>query len=420
MIRSSGRYNWERFLGDCAGGMIAALIALPYGLSMATLMGLPPILGVVTSILTAPITALLGRNPVLIGGTASVTVPFIAAAVKSQGIGGAAKVSIVASVFMMVFCVMRLGRFVAKVPTTVVAGFSAGIGAIMFISTMHSLLGVRPPGGENSLMQFFTVLGEVPGMRLAPLLLGGTVMVAAFGVMSWSPRLPAPLIGVGLATVVAMVFRTHEPEVGSLHLTLPPFAGFMWTPQDVLSVIPTGLTLAFVSAINILLTSRAVDHFRGRHQHQKRTDADAELGAYGIANLAAGMFGAPMSVGIPARSVANVRCGGTSRVSNIMHAVFLFLLVSLGSGALAHIPMAALAGVTAWMGLSLLDVSAWHRLPKMRLVDASAFLVTALSVLVVNAVAAVLAGCSLYVCQYLWKRYVKPSEAITAVPSIAE
>ncbi len=103
-----------------------------------------------------------------------------------------------------------------------------------------------------------------------------------------------------------------------------------------------------------------------------------------------------------------------------MHAVFLFLLVSLGSGALAHIPMAALAGVTAWMGLSLLDVSAWHRLPRMRKVDASAFLVTALSVLVVNAVAAVLAGCSLYVLQFLWKRYMKPSEAISGVPSIAE
>ena len=113
-----------------------------------------------------------------------------------------------------------------------------------------------------------------------------------------------------------------------------------------------------------------------------------------------------MSVGIPARSVANVRCGGTTRVSNLMHAVFLFLLVSLGSGMLAHIPMAALAGVTAWMGLSLLDVSAWHRLPKMRLVDASAFLVTAIGVLVVNAVLAVLAGCALYGIQYLYQRYV--------------
>jgi SulP family sulfate permease len=102
-----------------------------------------------------------------------------------------------------------------------------------------------------------------------------------------------------------------------------------------------------------------------------------------------------------------------------MHAVFLFLLVSLGSGALAHIPMAALAGVTAWMGLSLLDVSAWRRLPKMRIVDASAFLLTAVSVLIVNAVVAVLAGCALYVVQYLWKRYMRPAEAISGIPSRA-
>src|ERR1051326_3605361 len=152
MIGATGKYNWERFLGDCAGGLIAALIALPYGLSMATLMRLPPILGVVTSILTAPITAILGRNPVLIGGTASATVPFIANAVKSQGIGGAAKVSIVASVFMMAFCVLRLGRFVAKVPATVVAGFSAGIGAIMFISQINVLFGVKSVPSDNSLM----------------------------------------------------------------------------------------------------------------------------------------------------------------------------------------------------------------------------------------------------------------------------
>jgi SulP family sulfate permease len=103
-----------------------------------------------------------------------------------------------------------------------------------------------------------------------------------------------------------------------------------------------------------------------------------------------------------------------------MHAVFLFALVSLGSGALAHIPMAALAGVTAWMGICLLDVSAWHRLPRMRLVDASAFLVTAISVLVVNAVAAVLAGCSLYVIHHLYHRYLKTGTDLTGVPSIAK
>jgi MFS superfamily sulfate permease-like transporter len=433
MIRSTGKYNWERFMGDCAGGMIAALIALPYGLSMAALMGLPPILGVVTSIMTAPITAIFGRNPVLIGGTASVTVPFIAAAVRAQGIGGAAKVTMVASVLMLMFSVLRLGRFASKVPPTVVAGFSAGIGAIMVISQLHVIFGVHAASATttNSLAQMATIIGELGGARWAPFVLGATVILASALVMKWSPRLPAPLIGVALAGIVARLLVLHEPEVGSLHLTMPAFATFSWTSQDVREVLPQGLMLAFVSAANLLLTSRAVEHFQGKHKHLKRSDADAELGAYGIANLSVGIFGAPMSIGIPARSVANVRCGGTTRVSNILHGVFLFLLVSMGSGALAHIPMAALAGVTAWMGFCLLDVSTWRRLPKMRLTDASAFLVTAVGVLIVNAVAAVMAGCAIYVGHYLYVRYVmsppasgapslQPKTAVQGVPSIAK
>src|SRR3954470_321628 len=81
-------YDWRGLAGDAAGGTIAALIALPYGLAMAQLMGLPPELGLFTSILTAPVTAALGRNPVLIGGTASATVPFNAGAVRLEGVAG--------------------------------------------------------------------------------------------------------------------------------------------------------------------------------------------------------------------------------------------------------------------------------------------------------------------------------------------
>lgn len=159
---------------------------------------------------------------------------------------------------------------------------------------------------------------------------------------------------------------------------------------------------------------------RGRHQAPKRGDADGELGAYGIANICVSVFGAPMSVGIPARSVASVRCGGTTRISNLMHGVFLFLLVRLGSGALAHIPLVALAGVTAWMGLCLLDVSTWRRLPRMRPLDAGAFVVTVAGVLLVNPVAAVLAGCSLYAAQYLYHRYAGAASGMTGVPSVAK
>src|SRR6516225_8902215 len=172
-------YGGRRLAGDAAGGAIAALVALPYGLALARLMGLPPELGLFTSIITAPITALLGRNPVLIGGTASATVPFIAAAVRAQGIGGAAKVSIVASVLMMAFCVMKLGKFASKVPASVVAGFSAGIGAIMVISQLNVLFGVANPKTDNSLVQLVDILGELTTGRWGPLILGGTVILAS-------------------------------------------------------------------------------------------------------------------------------------------------------------------------------------------------------------------------------------------------
>src|SRR5271156_2629078 len=140
--RNAGSYGWRELAGDASGGFIAALVALPYGLALARLMGLPPELGLFTSIVTAPVTSLLGRNPVLIGGTASATVPFIAAAVRAQGIGGAAKVCLVASVFMMIFCVLRLGRYVARVPHAVVSGFSCGVGAMMVILQLRTMLGL--------------------------------------------------------------------------------------------------------------------------------------------------------------------------------------------------------------------------------------------------------------------------------------
>src|SRR5205823_6442478 len=165
------------------------------------------------------------------------------------------------------------------------------------------------------------------------------------------PRIPAPLLGVALAILMARVLGWRESEVGSVPTALPPFAGFSWSPQDVFTVLPSGFVLAFVSSVNILITSRVVEHFRGRHKRMKISDADAELGAYGIVNICAGMFGAPLSVGIPARSLAVVRCGGSTRLANLLHAFILMAMLWFGAEAASHIPIPALAGVTAWMGL---------------------------------------------------------------------
>jgi SulP family sulfate permease len=149
-----------------------------------------------------------------------------------------------------------------------------------------------------------------------------------------------------------------------------------------------------------------VDHFRGRHKLVKKVDADMELGAYGIANLICGFFAAPTSVGIPARSVANVQCGATTKISNVVHGALLWGMMTVGATYISHVPLAALAGVTAWMGFRLLDWGTWKRLPKMRLVDAVAFLATAAGVLIEDAVIAITIGCALYLLRYLLLRFV--------------
>ncbi|MEW5974930.1 MAG: SulP family inorganic anion transporter [Acidobacteriota bacterium] len=402
-----GEYTIARFGGDLAGGLVAALIALPYGLALAVMMGLPPILGVFTSVITAPFCALFGRNAVLIGGTSSVTIPFIANAVREQGISGSAKVCLSAAIVMMIFSLLRLGRHVSRVPHSVLAGFSCGIGAMMVISQLKTMFALpAPPSGwkESMLGQLLQVIQNLTGAQPVPTVLGLVVIIGATLMVFLLPRGPAPLFGVLAAILLAKTFGWHEKEVGELTIQVPPFAGFRWVPSDIWTVLPEALGLAFVSSVNTLITSRVVMHFRGRHKHKKH-DADLELGAYGIANLVAGTFGAPTSVGIPARSLAVVQCGGSTRISNLAHAVFLLSFLTLGAPFISRIPLAALAGVTAWTGARLLDWGTWRRLPKMRRVDAAAFVTTAFSVLLVNAIAAVGLGCACYLVRHVWRRF---------------
>lgn len=416
-------YSFKQFGGDLFGGAIAALIALPYGLAMATLMGIPPIYGLFTSLITSPITALLGRNPVLIGGTSTVTLPFLVSAVSQQGLAGCAKVTLVASVFMLTFSVLKLGRHISKIPHTVVSGFSCGIGAMMVINQLRTMLGLQVPAGmtwPHSIPGQLKMVWELlPTTQWAPLLLGVVVIAAAFYFAKLNNKLPAPLIGVALAVAVSFGLGLHEKEVGKLPLDIPEFMGFTWSPKEVLSLINEGFGLAVVSSINLLITSRVVEHFRGKHTPMRPSDADGELGAYGIANVVAGIFAAPISVGIPARSLANVRCGGTTRMSNLVHGALLLGFLGLGADMVSKIPLPALAGVTAYVGICLLEWGTWRRLRVMRAMDSAAFLSTALATLLVNAVVAVAIGCGIYVIRWLYYDvYSRPRQAAEAGVSV--
>jgi SulP family sulfate permease len=205
-----------------------------------------------------------------------------------------------------------------------------------------------------------------------------------------------------MPTPAAKLSGWHGLQLGELPVPAPPFIGFAWEPQDVLQVLPQAFALAVVASVNLLITSRVVEHFRGERTRLKKASADAELGAYSMANLVAGVIGAPMAVGLPARSLANVRCGAKTRLSNLFHAAFLAAFLFLAREWIEAVPMPALAGVTAWMGICLLDWSTWRRLPVMRREEAMSFAVTAGAVLVMNAVLAVALGYAIHAVGCWW------------------
>jgi SulP family sulfate permease len=273
--------------------------------------------------------------------------------------------------------------------------------------------------GGSTVTLLAETLAQAGHLRMASFALGVVVVLGAFATAARSHKLPAPLIGVISALLLARILQLREHEVGALPAGFPPLVGFAWAPGDLFTVLPQALGLAIVSSVNLLSTSRVVEHFRLRGKHLKRTDADAELGAYGIANLCAGVFAAPMSVAVPSRSIAIVGCGGTTRVSNLMHGLFLVAFLAFGGGFVSHIPVSALAGVTAYTGLCLLEWSTWRRLHKMARTDAVAFMVTAAAVLMVDAIAAVTAGCTIYVVLAVYHRFVRPqSEAALPLPKL--
>jgi SulP family sulfate permease len=104
-------------------------------------------------------------------------------------------------------------------------------------------------------------------------------------------------------------------------------------------------------------------------------------------------------------------------MSNLFHAAFILGFIALGADYISHVPIPALAGVTAYIGICLLEWSTWRRLNRMRRVDALAFLSTAIAVLMVNAVLAVAIGCSFYLLRFV---YVRLGKGVPQQPEQAE
>ena len=381
-------FDLSHLRGDIFGGLTAGVVALPLALAFGEASGAGPIAGVYGAILVGFFAALFGGTPSQISGpTGPMIVVFAGVFASLSGdLSLVFATVILAGLIQILFGVLGFGQYIRLVPYPVVSGFMSGIGCIIIALQLARLFGHEPQGGGT-----IPALLEVPYAISNPNLeaLGIGVLTLAMVFLwpaSWGRYLPGPLAALIVGTVASLGL-SNVPVLGAIPTGLPEFIMPSLSNDTVLIVFEAALILAILGAIDSLLTSLVADNMtRTRHRSNR------ELIGQGVGNIVAGFFGGIPGAGATMRTVVNIRTGGVTKISGMLHSLLLLAVVLILAPLASKIPHAVLAGILVKVGYDIIDLSYLkraHRGPRFDLV----LMVMVLSLTVfVDLITAVVAG----------------------------
>ncbi len=377
---------WSSFIGsikdihkqqslpqDALAGLTVAAVALPLNLALAVASGLPPAAGLVAGAIGGLVAGFIGGAPLQVTGPAAALSSLVAAVALGFGPTGVAMAALMVGGFQLLISFTRAGHLMEKVPESVLAGFTTGVGIKLLDQQIPELLGF-----DYRVMQLAAMVSRPEWLKEVEWLAVVCGLFVALLVVGSArfKRFPAAIVGVGVVTFIANYVGWDITRVGEVPSTFPPLA--FPTVEDgrlgelILAVLP----LAFLASAESLLAARAVDRMQGENI-VRPANPSLELLGQGLANLTVGLFsGMPVS-GVVVRSGVNVQSGARTKVATILHALFLGGAVLLMSGLIAKVPLAALAGLLCVIGVRLIDVGTLIELVREEKLEAVAFLVTA-------------------------------------------
>jgi SulP family sulfate permease len=352
--------HFNNLRGDFFGGVTAAIVALPLALAFGVTSGAGPIAGLYGAICTGFFAALFGGTPSQITGpTGPMTVVIasiftaLVARNPDNGLAMGFTVVMLGGVLQIVMGILRLGKYITLMPYTVVSGFMSGIGVIIILLQIAPLLG--SPGASGVM----TSVGQLPTVlaNINPVAAGlGTLTLAI--VFFLPPRIkrlvPAPLVALVVCTLISVgqFPASALPRIGDVPSGLPslhlPY--FSWI--ELKDILVYSIMLAVLGAIDSLLTSLIADNMT-RSQHV----SDRELIGQGIGNIISGLLGGLPGAGATMRTVINVKSGGKTPISGMVHALILGLIVWKAGALTEPIPHAVLAGILIKVGIDIIDWS---------------------------------------------------------------
>jgi len=364
-------YNAQTLKHDFVAGIIVSLVALPLSMALAIAVGLPPQHGLYTAIVAGIACAVFGGSATQVSGPTAAFVVIVAPIVSDLGLHGIIWCQILAGALLILMGMTRMGKLIHLVPDAVTNGFTAGIAVTIATLSLNDFLGL----GIEKLSGHYTekaamIISHLPNMNFAEF---GTGLIALL-LMIYFPRIskkiPAPIVGIGIATILAYNlgdavgidtllsrFSYALPDGGTGH-GIPPYAPVFHFPGGVDSLfkIPDSaelqilmmpaLVIAALAALESLLSATVADKMA-----HTRHDPNAELNGIGIANIFSGLASGIPATGAIARTATNIHAGAKTPMAAIIHALLLLLYMLTLAPVISYMPMAALAALlltTAW------------------------------------------------------------------------
>ena len=358
-------------------GLTVGIIALPLSMALAIATGVPPQLGLYTAIIAGFFAAIFGSSKVNISGPTAAFIVILIPIVHDFGVSGLLICGLLSGFILVIAGFLKLGTLIEIVPYPVTVGFTSGIAVVIATYQIKDFFGLSIENFEGHYLdKIFLIFNNFNTFKPAELIVGATTLFILIFWQKTKSKIPSALIALGFITVVvyianiyfpqlniSTIYSTFDYKIGNLEgQGIPPIPLHFELPWSYLNVdqinfdlfyklLPHSIAIAILGALESLLCAVISDGMTGH-----KTDPNKELIGQGITNIIVPFFGGIPATAAIARTVVNVKAGATSKISSVIHSLFILASISFLATYLSFLPMAALSALLLMVAWNMSEI----------------------------------------------------------------
>lgn len=385
-------YSSASFKKDLFAGITVGIVAIPLALAFAIASGATPSQGIFTAVIAGFFISFLGGSRYQIGGPTGAFVIIIYGIIAQHGYDGLLIATIMAGIILIFLGIARVGSFIKFIPYPVTTGFTAGIGVVIFSSQIKDFLGLTyKETSPEFIDKWISIFSNLSTINISSAAIGICTVAIILVIRKMSTNIPSHVVAIVISTALCFFLGLNAETIGdrfgTINAVFPSFTVPEVTIEKIRALFPAAITIALLAGIESLLSAVVADGMTGSH-HKSNT----ELVGQGVANILSGFFGCIPATGAIARTATNVRAGGVTPLSGMIHAVFLCLFILFFSFLIEIIPMAALAGVLLVVSVDMMGIKNMANLLSSPKSDVVVLLTTFILTIIIDLTAAVQVG----------------------------